>query len=116
MVSHATFRGGASYITLGVDGTVPYGGPRLWKVTASTTGIDIALPDLDDPELPTGKKLLGFLNDGANAFDVNDSNGLSQTRTVAAGDYVWCSTFVDSEGGSPTLGRSWMFRSGTMLT
>ncbi len=118
MVSHKVFRGGAIKVSISVDTEIFYSPEyKLYAIFATTTGLEVTLPDLDARETPEGMKVGCFMNFGANAFDLVDQNGLSRTVTVAGGvgAFCWVGSFVDAQGGSPITGKNWMFRSSVAL-
>lgn len=116
MVSHLEYRGNSTSVTVSADLAFNYGGPRLWRVFASASGRTLSLPDLDNLDVPTGKKLITFVNFGSNSFTVADSNGLGLARVVPSIEYLHCSSIIDTDNGSPVTGRSWIFRGGLSLT
>ena len=118
MVSTAEFRGGSKFVlgTFAGDPLIPYGTPRIWMLNASTTGANLTLPDLDDMDLPVGKKLLGIANVGSNSFDLIDQNSLGINFAVASLGFVWVSNFEDSSGGSAVRGLNWFLWTRNALT
>jgi hypothetical protein len=73
-VTQAQFWRGGVKTTLGANKTLFRAHPRFWSITASTSGIEITLPDADT--LLPGYPVFVIANDGSvNDFDVLDGDG-----------------------------------------
>lgn len=66
------FRGGIK-ITLGADKTLHRVHPRYWMITASTSGVDITLPDATT--LLLGYPVFVIACEGTNAINIRDAGG-----------------------------------------
>ena len=104
--------------SFGVDYTLPLptrqGGARFLSLKATTTGLDVTLPDATTLR-PGGDPQYTVLAEGSNAFDIVDSDG-GTVQTVSVGSWYELLLADNSTAAGTWLVRSGTYAKGTGLT